>query len=158
MDTKITLNEKQISDFILRKSLKIDDNRYLELFGDDIMINVNGIGYHPYSMNMEYYERFHERALPVERLQMQICEHFNFEPYNVIFTEGYGLELKFFIKFGADNLREMLVCDFETAIKITEEINDIAEINSIRKNLPMYIGSLRRLNHSCYYFMWLDEV
>ena len=158
MNTTITLDEMQVEQLIAGKSIKVGDNRYVELLKDEILININGFGYYPSKIHIEYKEYSDQCELIAEKLQEKICEHLNLEPYNVIFYKSSGSEFEFYIKFDNGNISQIVVCDFQTAINNTNEFRDFNKIKQLRKELPPYIGLYKRLNNSCYYFRWFEEI
>ena len=155
MTTSITLDRKQIIQLMTGKSVKIETGKYVELLNDDIMININGLGYFADKIDIKYNEKYDCGEGVIEHFQELICEHFNIGPYGAVYSGGNHPEFTFIIRFGRNGLRELLITDYKNAIDNIRQIRDDYNFNA--DITEPYIGLYRKLNNSPYYFRWLDE-
>lgn len=147
---KITLDKKEISNFIKNKKIVINQNSSIEFYDDEIIYNNNGeIGY-AQSINIE----FDVTEKTDNFIQELICNHFNVAKTQVIMVTSDTEDAEFKIRFTPDKEITIIICPINVAIKNTRIMGSKNTIK-IDTNLTK-IGLYRRLEDSCYFFRLED--
>lgn len=147
---KITLNKKEISNFVKNKKIVINPNSSIEFYDDEIIYNNNGeIGYAK-SINIE----FDDPKPTYNFIQELICNHFNIDKNQVIMITSDPEDAEFKIRFNPDKEITIIVCPITTAIRNTQILMEEDKEKIDYKSSQ--IGLYRRLSNS-YYFFRIDK-
>ena len=143
---KITLEKKEISNFVKNKKIVINQNSSIEFYDDEIIYNNNGeIGYAK-SINIEF-----DDTKPTDNfIQELICNHFNIDKTQVIMITSYPENAEFKIRFTPDKEITIIICPITTAISNTQILMEEDKTKIDYKSSQ--IGLYRRLSNSCYFF------
>lgn len=71
----ITLNESQINNLLTNNSLLLDENKVLEIFDNELILNKNGYTNRVYSMNLMFDEHNIENKSVIDFIRNLISEH-----------------------------------------------------------------------------------
>lgn len=144
----ITLNEIQINNLLTNKSLLLDENKVLEIYNNELILNKNGYTNRVLSINIQFEKHNIENKKVIDFIRNLICEYLNLEPCEVIFFSRYQDEFQFKARTGASTSSKIIVYERR---KI-EGVN-VGAYNPVTKT----IGPYKQLSDSAYFFRWLNE-
>lgn len=143
---KISLNNKQITDLIRNKEVKIDYISSVEIFDGELIYNFNGKICKIENIDLEIKEPEKTNIF----IQNLICEHFNIDRKQVLMVSSTLEDSEFRIRFTPHNEVTIIVCPVTKAISNTKNLSEGTSI-SVDEN-TCQIGFYRRLSTSCYFF------
>lgn len=140
----IVLDELQIQNLIMNKSLCLDENKVLEIYDNELFLNKNGYKNTVISMNLKYDERQIENKNVINYIRNLICNHLNLEPCEVIFYSRYQDEFQFKVKTG-NVLSKVIVYERRVIDRVDNTYDPVTKT----------IGQYKKLCESAYFFRWL---
>ncbi len=147
---EIELNAGEVLELFRNGNIEFGKKKSVILLKDDIVINDNGRVFVPATMHISYERRESLLEKNIQFIQNLVCEHFNLEPYQVMYLSGKNEEYEFRIALTPNNLGQIVVLTKELALCSIRELGEI----STNKN---FAGLYRQLNNSYYYFRWYEE-
>ncbi len=157
MATKMKLDETQISNLILEKSLQISNDIVLEINREQLILNKRGLIHPAINMSINFESQpINPITFSAEHVQKLICEHLNLQPNEVIFINGSAVEFEFKIHFAPNKEWQIIVYEYNQAKMNAIEFYEDQTFD-ISTNLTPQIGPYKQLGSSNYYFRWFED-
>ncbi len=148
---KIKLSQEQLETLLVKEIVFLSKDETVEILDNELILNNNGKISNMSSFDIEFSEEN-----PTDKfLQEIICNHFNFQPINVICHELSEEDSVFRLRLSPKKELAIVVCPIMTAIKNTDGF--LSEKNVIKYCNKNKIGRYSRLGNSFYFFRWNEE-
>lgn len=148
---KIKLSQEQLETLLVKEIVFLSKNETVEILDNELILNNNGKISSMSSFDIEFSEEN-----PTDKfLQEIICNHFNFQPINVICHELSAEDSVFRLRLSPKKELAIVVCPIMTAIKNTDGF--LSEKNVRKYCNKNKIGRYSRLGNSFYFFRWNEE-
>ena len=120
----IIISSKDISKLIVNNYLTVTEDKVVELYNDNFILNCNGVIYNIHSINMQFVKQEIDNIFVIEYLRNLICEHLNLKHNEVIFSMRKDDEIEFIIRFAPVKECKIIVCEYRRALQNTLSISD----------------------------------
>lgn len=150
---KITLTKEQVKKIIKRGRAEITDDKFVEIFKNNIIFNNNGKIYDYISAELIFKKHEIEFEHVYNAYVENICDHFNLDPCDVILLFYCSEYYDFKLRFSDTQYGLISVCNKSEAIANAKALEFDINKNSSKR----HFGPYRQLGNSFFCFRWLDD-